>query len=39
MTLGANGKEVFGVNFPRLAELKKKNDEKNVSASGTSLMA
>ncbi|PBP20327.1 putative FAD linked oxidase domain protein [Diplocarpon rosae] len=36
-SLGATGKEVFGVNFPRLAELKKKYDPENVFAKGPSL--
>lgn len=35
--LGAHGKVVFGVNFPRLAELKKKYDPKNVFSKGPSL--
>ncbi|PBP21637.1 putative FAD linked oxidase domain protein [Diplocarpon rosae] len=37
-SLGATGKEVFGVNFPRLAELKKKYDPNNVFAKGPSLV-
>ncbi|KAL2073592.1 hypothetical protein VTL71DRAFT_10918 [Oculimacula yallundae] len=37
-SLGASGQTVFGVNFPRLAELKKKYDPQNVFAMGPSLV-
>ncbi|KAH7357066.1 hypothetical protein BKA65DRAFT_392334 [Rhexocercosporidium sp. MPI-PUGE-AT-0058] len=36
--LGAGGKTIFGVNFPRLAELKKKYDPNNVFSKGPSLV-
>jgi FAD/FMN-containing dehydrogenase len=37
--LGEGGKVVFGVNFPRLAELKKRYDPENVFSKGPSLVA
>ncbi|KUJ07010.1 FAD-binding domain-containing protein [Mollisia scopiformis] len=36
-SLGASGKTVFGVNFPRLVELKKRYDPQNVFCKGPSL--
>ncbi|EKD12739.1 putative FAD linked oxidase domain protein [Drepanopeziza brunnea f. sp. 'multigermtubi' MB_m1] len=38
-SMGASGKQVFGVNFPRLAELKRKFDADNVFRKGPSLVA
>ncbi|PVH83817.1 FAD-binding domain-containing protein, partial [Cadophora sp. DSE1049] len=37
-SLGATGQTVFGVNFPRLAELKKRYDPNNVFSKGPSLV-
>lgn len=39
VALGASGKVVFGVNFPRLAELKKRYDPQNIFSKGPSLQA
>ncbi|KAE9371446.1 FAD-binding domain-containing protein [Stipitochalara longipes BDJ] len=38
-SLGEGGKVVFGVNFPRLVELKKRYDPENVFSKGPSLVA
>lgn len=37
-SLGASGQTVFGVNFPRLAELKKRYDPENVFSKGPRLV-
>lgn len=36
--MGSGGQIIFGVNFPRLAELKKKYDPSNVFSQGPSLV-
>lgn len=38
-SLGEGGKVVFGVNYPRLVELKKRYDPENIFSKGPSLIA